>query len=312
MDETSDESLPAKAASDQLEQAEPSPAAGRRRAEPPTWVLLGGGRSLDAPEANRVAAENGATVVLVAGNLDSGKTTLLVQLWAQFLDGPFAGLRFAGSDTLDAFDERHFGSRVESGNNQEDTDRTQDQDMRFLHLRLADQNGRRDLLLTDLWGELFERVVHGGPVEGLIPIAPRADKAIILVDGAEIADLAQRQVSVANARLLIGSFSQAGGISKDAPMLVALSKSDRLDDLGDQGTAWWDDAAGRLVSEARERGFTNVGSLTLAARPADGGSQRNLDALLSWIWETEPVKPLVEAEAVPSGRVFTTGRFASE
>ena len=55
-----------------------------------------GDKALTMSAANDVLAERPCVVVLVAGEANAGKTTLLAELWAQFLLGPFSGWDFAG------------------------------------------------------------------------------------------------------------------------------------------------------------------------------------------------------------------------
>lgn len=275
------------------------------------WTLLSGDQSLSEGEANRVAGHHGGTVILVAGCLDAGKTTMLVQLFDQFLRGPFAGLTFAGSETLDAFDARHFGCRYDSGNPKPDTDRTPDIDMRFLHLRLAEDGQRRALLPTDLRGELFEDLVNGAKVADRIPIAATAAKTVLLVDGATLADLRSRETAETNALLLIGSLASAGGLRHGSPLLIVLSKADLLDH--DKALLGWAKAClSRLEDEAKRRGFTNVDHLVLAARPEAGGSPQGLKRLLKWMWEPSSELPVRTPAVLPAGRTYLTGRLGDQ
>lgn len=273
------------------------------------WVGLGGAESLTWEEADRVAARHGATVVLVAGYQESGKTTLLLQLWAQFLRGPFAGYRFAGSETLDAFDDRHYPCRVDSGNPYPLTERTTDTDTRFLHLRVADANDERHaLLMTDLWGELFRDIALGSKVTDRVPVAPKADKTMVIVDGEEVADASRREAAMRNARTLIGAFASDGGLRLDAPLMVLLSKSDVLNasDL-----EWYERKVTKLLEFAESSGFTALQEHRVAARPLDKDPE-GLERVLEWMCTREVRAPVVEPEQTrSSGRVFTTSRMGA-
>lgn len=275
----------------------------------PGWVGLPGARSLTWEEADRVAARNGAAIVLVAGNQNSGKTTLLVQLWAQFLHGKFAGYQFAGSETLDAFDDRHYPSRVDSGNPYPETEHTTDTDMRFLHLRVANDAGERQaLLMTDLWGELFLDVATGSPVASRVPVAPHAHKTMILIDGEEVADPAKREAAVRDARLLIGGFAADGGVRLHAPLLVLLSKADVLNA---KAKAWYAPKVKNLIEFAKRTGYTDVDDAQVAARPLDDDPQE-LDAVMMWMCARPEPRPLIHPAApATSGRVFGTGRMGA-
>lgn len=281
----------------------PSPAAGDG------WVGLRGSESLTWHEADGVAARHGATIVLVAGNQESGKTTLLLQLWAQFLHGPFAGYRFAGSETLDAFDDRHYPCRIDSGNPYPVTEHTTDTDTRFLHLRVADETGERQaLLMTDLWGELFNDVAMGAKVADRVPVAPRADKTMVIIDGEEIADGTRREAAMRNARTLIGAFATEGGLRLDAPLMLLLSKSDAL---GVEDMEWYGQRVSKLLEFVEGAGFTRVEEHRVAARPLDADPV-GLERVLKWMCAREPCATVVEPEPTPnSGRVFTTSRMGA-
>jgi hypothetical protein len=276
--------------------------------EEPDWVVLDNGEAaLDAAEASVVAAEIGATVILLAGTQGAGKTTLLVELYAQFLEGPCAGLRFAGSKTLDALDYRHFASRLDSGNERAVTERTGDTDMRLLHLRLSDgADNHQALMFSDVKGEVFEELINGlGTVGNLVPLAWRADKTILLVDGETIADPATRQTATLQARLLIGTLAQPSGLRKHNQLLIALSKRDLLDDAA---ATWYETEAQALDKHARERGLSDVRHLEIAARPNNNARPTGLVEVLGWMWApvTRPpvTNPTITAQ---STRVFLTG-----
>jgi len=248
------------------------------------WVQIGGDTSLTMQDADPIAAQYGATLVLIAGEQESGKTTLLVELYGRFLLGPFSGLRFAGSETLDAFDARHFEVRYDSGKLAATTSRTQEEDMRVLHLRLSDGVRQRVLLPSDIRGEFFEHIVNGQPVAQEVAVASRADKTMVLVDGEQVADLSTRHLATRNARLLIGGLTDAGGLQSRRPMAIVLTKADKL---AAEPLRWYHDHVHELEDWARERGADPVCSFDIAARPEDDpGRPRNLDEMLMWMWET--------------------------
>lgn len=271
------------------------------------WVGLGGAESITWEQADRVAARHGATIVLVAGNQESGKTTLLLQLWAQFLRGRFAGFRFAGSETLDAFDDRHYPCRVDSGNSYPLTEHTTDTDTRFLHLRVAAAAGERQaLLMTDLWGDLFKDIATGAKVADRLPVAPKADKTMVIIDGEQVADDTTREAALRNAKTLIGAFASEGGLRLDAPLMVLLSKADALkaNDM-----EWYQRKVAKLVEFAEASGFTAVEEHRVAARPPDKDPE-GLEKVLEWMCAREARAPVIEPKRTPgSGRVFTTGRM---
>jgi hypothetical protein len=175
-------------------------------------VLIGGDDSLTLAEADEIAAHSACRVVLIAGEFESGKTTLAIQLYAQFLQGTFAGADFGGSRTLRAFDARHHTSRAASGRAASTTNATRDEGMRLLHLKLRRSGRIHNILLSDVRGEYFENIVNGSKPAADIKLAARADLCLIGIDGASLALPAERQRAISRARLLIGGLTELGGL----------------------------------------------------------------------------------------------------
>ena len=266
------------------------------------WVYIGGDDALDLEQAHAVAAEYGATVILIAGEYESGKTTILVELFGRFLRGRFAGLTFAGTKTLDAFDKRHFLTRFESGRPRATTAHTTEEDMRVVHLRIWDGTRHRVLMPTDIKGEFFERLIEGRPVSTEVSIAARADKTIILIDGDRVRDSALRQAAIVRGRQLIGSLTEPGGVCSGRPLAIVLSK---LDHLSSEDEEWFEQQVPSLCELAQARGADPVQVMRIAARPEeDPDNPRGLAELLTWMCQNAGQ---CNEDTVPSGR--RAGRF---
>jgi len=266
-------------------------------------VLDSGDAALTLREASELAAELGATVIVIAGAQGVGKTTMAVTLWGQFRHGPFAEFQFAGSRSLDAFDHRQFAARLSSGNRHAETLRTEDEDLRLLHLRVADPNGSLiDLMPSDIKGEFFEDVINGQSVtDGLQELVARADKLVVVIDGGRIATLVDRGAAIFDAEQLIGGLTEPEWLHPSSALLLLLTKHDLV--TVREVEDWYDGEADRLCTFARERGLTAVSSAKVSARPVATG----FDALLCWMHA--PVhrgSGAVVADSA-SGRVFTTG-----
>jgi hypothetical protein len=187
-----------------------------------------GGTSLTMREAERTVQDVVTTVVLIAGEAEAGKTTLVTELWAAFLTGPFAGWSFAGSRTLNALSKRHFKARVSSGLSEPTTDRTADEDMRLLHLRVVRDEEATNLLMSDVRGEFFEFVINGATVGAQVPLAGRADKCIVVLDGERMRDAGERALHIFNTTSLIGGLLAEGGLRHGVPVLIVCTKGDSL------------------------------------------------------------------------------------
>lgn len=272
-------------------------------------VLDAGYQALRLVDASAVAADIDAAMILIAGPQDAGKTTLLVQIYAQFLHGPFTDFRFAGSATLDAFDRRHYLARVSSGRSTADTERTEDEDLRVLHLRLANGVGAHQaLLLSDIKGEVFEDLLLGnGVADGLVQLAQRADKVALVIDGERIAELATRQGAVFQARQLIGALSEPGRVRAESPMQIILLKRDLLND---EQLAWFEAESAKLQQFATSRGLIAVTGAAISARPKDHGLPVGLEDLLHWMVAPVDRPAVLTTRRSATGRIFATGVIA--
>ena len=127
------------------------------------FVGLPSGEALTETEASDVTSNDASKLVILAGPVGSGKTTILTALFEAFLEAPFGNYLFGGSRTLVGFEERCHDARVSSGRLVGTTRHTSAREgIRFLHLRLgANEMGemiRKHLLLSDISGEIFGQV----------------------------------------------------------------------------------------------------------------------------------------------------------
>jgi len=276
------------------------PIAPRPTGNPTSYI--GGDQALSMSEAGEITASRPSTVVLVAGDYGSGKTTLVVELWAQFLSGAFHGWQFAGSRTLAAFDRRHSPSRLSSGRTRATTERTRDDDMRLLHLELASDSGlRKSLLFSDVKGEFFGDLVHGQSVTESVPIAERADLCILVVDGQRLTDPAGRAGTFWRSRLLLGALTDPGGLRPGTRLLLLVSKSDLLTSAVRSEVEEAIDALSRF---ATERGL-DPHAVLVSARPDDSEEDpQGLELVMDWV-------TLAETATAPEdlGTVAAGGRY---
>lgn len=264
---------------------------------------IGGDQALSMSEAGLITASRPSTVILVAGDYGSGKTTLVVELWAQFLSRSFHGWHFAGSRTLPALDRRHSSARLSSGRTQATTERTRDDDMRLLHLELASDAGiRKSLLFSDVKGEFFGDLIHGQSVTNAVPLAERADLCVLVIDGGRLADPADRAESVWRSRLLLGALSEPGGLRTGTKILILISKSDLLpvsvrSEVEQSVNGLRVFATGRTLSAE---------TVFVSARPeAAQEDPQGLEAVVDWVSsETSSPPPEDTSTAVNEGRFF--------
>jgi ABC-type cobalamin/Fe3+-siderophores transport system ATPase subunit len=245
-------------------------------------------RQLSLDDAEDLAARHGLEVVLLAGEVASGKTTLLVALWHELLArGRVGDVAFAGSRTALGFERRAWLSRLNSREERATTRRTYQEDNGFLHLRLAVGNELHELLLSDVAGETFKRVRQGEPLNKHLTWLPRVDAAMVLVDGRALADDARRSTALSNTRSLLKQLHKA---AEPDSMRVAVMLT--MADLVAGGTRKrWEKEAPHLLELAQALDKEGV-VLETAARPEDGAAPVGLELVTAWLLsQSEPATP---------------------
>ncbi|WP_139977631.1 TRAFAC clade GTPase domain-containing protein [Nocardioides litoris] len=239
---------------------------------------LGGGLAFSMEDVTEFLEREAGTIVLIAGPVGSGKTTLVVELYARFLYGPFAGATFSGSETLRALDSRHFPALEKSGGVSPTTTRTSDEDLRLLHLRLNAGGSDHNLLFSDVRGEFFENVIDGESVQREIPLVRRVDRCLIVVDGERAANPRQRDAVFTEARQLAGGLRSA--LSAGTPVAVLCTKWDLVESKRQESVRF---EAERIASFAAGDSHEPI-VLTLSVRPGPPASDiTGLVEVLDWL-----------------------------
>ena len=279
-------------------------------------VALPSGEALTPEEANQTTRSSVTRVIVPAGPVGVGKTTLLSEMYEKFLEGPFAGYQYVWSRTLLGFEQRAHDSRIASGRETPTTLRTPIGDSQtFLHLRVTPRDKLwtpRDVLIADWPGEVFREMRDNVQAAKSHPLLPRADHIAFLVDGESLGTLELRQEAHHETDMLIQSILDAD-VDRAAKSVVytkwdAALKVSSANDL--------DDFTHRFEEELRRKHGTRIGELRFvktAARPAPGSTLdrgKNLDEVLR-IWLASVRKPSVEAALTEVQRVREFDRFRS-
>jgi len=194
----------------------------------PKMIKFREGDFLSASEGGEVVRSSPTSIVVVAGLVGSGKTTLVAGLYGLFHKGPFAGYLFAGSRTLPGFERRCHLARLCSERDSPDTERTGVSECQnLLHMRLADASSRcpYDVLFSDIYGEAFRRASDSTDECRKIAILKRADHVAILVDGKKAVDKPDRQGAFLAADSLLRQCLDAEMLDKTSNVQVVLTKS---------------------------------------------------------------------------------------
>lgn len=262
-------------------------------------VALPSGEELSIDQAAELRRTVGGVVVALAGDEDVGKTTLIASLYDRFLDGPWAGFRFAGSETLVGFEKRLHLARMASGASKQDTDRTSRiAPVHFLHLSLArlQSSECQNLILADLPGERFHDSADNQDIcRKELKHIKYADRLAICLDGESLIDLKARQGAVSLIKGLLNNLLEVGYLDRGSVVDMLITKWDRVqsDPKSALHTAFIDKTEAMLRTEFADR----LGCLTcfrVAARPDEAselGLCHQMELLLSnWC---VPKPPLV-------------------
>jgi hypothetical protein len=263
-----------------------------------TTDALYSGAPLEIQEAREFARRGRATVVVLVGLSECGKTSLIARIHQQFMAGPVGSYSFAGSRTLLRFEELNWLATIESGVGKPLMDRSSRfLNNTFLHFSVQRAEGdarHHDLLLNDISGETVEDAVGMQSVcDGLIALA-RADHVVVVVDGGALADLDVCYDHVGKIRDFVQRVVQSGQIGPDTVLHLVISKRDLL--TGGEPVAAQLEADFQRVFADRVGGFHRW---RVAARPSDGSqpTEREIATLFeSWLETSLRYPSATEAE----------------
>lgn len=244
----------------------------RAKSSDSQFVPIPSGLELDGEGASAILRRDWARVIILAGGVKSGKTTLIASLYQQFQNGPFANHNFAGSETLHAWERYCHPSRTASMASQADTDRTRlESSFAFVHLRLGPLNSHgnsTDYLFSNVSGELFEAMRDSPQECARAGSLSRTDRFLLLLDGDKLAAAATRASVIADARTLLRRLLDTGALSPTVPIDLLASKWDQIAGANVEGVVTA--ALDQLVNALHSHGTPpqTVAWFRLAARPA--------------------------------------------
>lgn len=205
--------------------APPAVASGER-------LPLPSGQHLRVTETLSITTTVPTRVIILAGARDSGKTTLVAELYERLLLGAYAGFLFAGSRTLRGFEERCHLARVASQRTAKDTVRTRLEDGHvFVHLRLRQEDLReptRDVLLADVSGEHYRLAAQSSQDCRQLDMVPSAHHFVLFLDGERLLRKEYRQLTITEGRMLLRRLLDEGMLGQRSLVDVVFSKLDIL------------------------------------------------------------------------------------
>jgi hypothetical protein len=189
------------------------------------------GAALRVSELSRVCRQSYTPIVFMAGEIKSGKTTLIASIHDAFLFGPLGDYRFAGSETLYAFEERAFESRASEQGDDPQTPRTRyESGQEYFHLRLMQESTGEvsQILFADMSGEFYERALFSQSEVNQFGDLKRAQVLLLLLDGTKLASTSTRQSVRANALQFLLRCKEERLLPPDTKLQVLISKWDAV------------------------------------------------------------------------------------
>lgn len=228
------------------------------------------GDALTLSEASVISVSGPSRLIVLAGDRDSGKTTVITSLYEQFLGGPFCNLQFAGSLTLPGFEQRAFHARMDSGRERADTPRTPTPaGLKVLHLCLVaeDSDPRRlHMLFGDLSGEWYRLSRESLADASELQFLRHTDRLCLLVNGEKLASPRERLGEIDEVQGTLRSLLEAQVLGSQSRIDVVCSKWDLVHG-NDAAVGFleheFDEIRAAFEDDVRELHFDRI-----AARPA--------------------------------------------
>ena len=259
-------------------------------------VPLPSGEALTPAEVDKFLLRRAVRFVTIVGDFDSGKTTLICELYNKFLRGSFAGHLFGGSRTLVGLEKKSHHARIDSGRIVPDTLRTSHAEgLKFFHFSLVtkDLQSRVELMISDRAGEHYQKARNNSDVVTELIEVKKAHYIVLLMDGKRIANPIYRHSAMQSVRRTLRAFLDGEALSKISRVQVVTTKIDLLENLPDKQSL---DTQLEQFRDALQRDFSErLGELSfreIAARDPCGAFSpaHGVEELLtSWCITTPPV-----------------------
>lgn len=272
-----------------------------------TSVVFSGGQKLTVSEAIGLLRKRSSRVIAIIGPHDAGKTSLIACLYELFQEGPIGGIEFATSSTLHAFEAACHDTRMESGRETPETERTKRGGVGFYHLEVGKTQDYITLLLGDRAGE--EYLEGSDDITMVYDFSEicRADVITLLVDGDRLINLESRHNVIARIERILQALDGAKVISSRQRLALVLTKLDAIRDSPDSERAILDFS--KLEANIRARYtnvFTSIEPFEVAASPKSTSANlgHGVEALLSCWLMPQQCPIMVMPDAVVPARAI--------
>lgn len=194
------------------------------------------GLELGTEDAAETMGARYSYLVGILGSWDAGKTCFLLSLYLMASHGAIPPkYLFAGSQTLPGFEARARRIRRWKGGPlpeqlADHTSLAHPRQPAFLHLALRETGGAKrlfDVMLTDLPGEWSKDLVDRAATADRFTFLRRSDGIIVVVDG-PLLNSKSRHSELLRSKYLLERLVQSVGVEVATPLVLLISKCDRL------------------------------------------------------------------------------------
>jgi GTP-binding protein EngB required for normal cell division len=259
-------------------------------------IRLYNGTELKVAELGLVTNQFDTNLIIIIGESNSGKTTILTSIFDMFQTGKFSKYYFAGSMTQYGFESRCHLSRAPSKAVVPDTAHTTAKDFNFLHISFKGiehlAGKATHLLISDISGERFNMANNSSPMMNDMTLVKDADHLIYLLDGDKIANKFERNAITTRAGQFITRALDTGLFDLETKLQIVFTKADSLSEMSSNG------GLDKIKEEFTSKFQSRLKELTfgiVAARPKPPTEEfkfgHGLQDLLTR-WKTREPQPL--------------------
>lgn len=190
------------------------------------------GEELSLGEIYKISSSEVSKLIMFAGSVGCGKTTLLTSIYHQFLSSAENRYYFMGSKTLLAFEQRAHFTRIQSNQSSPVMQRTNNGVLdSYLHLKLYDTQTKyaKNIFISDFSGEDFDKIK--GSVDTAkeeLAMVKQMKLLCIILDGKKITSSQFRYREINNAKMLLKTLNDAELLHNSAKVIAIVSKYDLI------------------------------------------------------------------------------------
>lgn len=215
---------------------ERSATAAKAKADEVTGLDIAPSDAMDQRLLNVFLRAHIPSVVALVGEQDSGKTTLLAELYGHFCRGPIGPFTFQSSQTLIGFAKQHHLALLSSGLGSPKTPRTsRSEPASYYHLAVRRNSGPlRQLIISDRSGETYEAARTNTSLLSELIEFSEAKRIVFLLDSDKLTNVEFRANYSREMRQMLRALRDNKILRKNVPLELLTTKLDHINQVADQ------------------------------------------------------------------------------